>query len=42
MYWDIQAKKNSVELDKMSQNVASDQDLHCVPFIQVYYRHINR
>ena len=35
-YWDIQAFANSFYLDQMLQNVASDQSLNCLPFIQQY------
>ena len=36
MYWDRQARANSVDPDQMPQNVASDQSLHCLPLIQQF------
>ena len=38
--WDRQALANSVDPDQMPQNAASDQGLHCLPYIQQYYSHI--
>ena len=35
-YWDIQTCANSFYPDQMLQKVASDQGLHCLPFIQQY------
>ena len=37
-YWDRQAFANSVDPD----HVASDKNLHCLPHIQQYFRHIKR
>ena len=34
-YWDRQAWANSVNPDQMLQNRASDQDLYCLPLIQL-------
>ena len=39
--WDILAFANSVDPDKMPQNMASDQGLHCLTYIQQYFRHSN-
>ena len=36
------SSEQTVDPDQMPQNVASDQDLHCLPLIQHYFRHINR
>ena len=33
-YWDRQAFANRVDPDQMLHNVASDQDLHCLSYIQ--------
>ena len=33
---------NSVDPDQMPQNVASDQGLHFLPYIQQYFRNIKR
>ena len=33
---------NSVDPDQMLWNTASDQGLHCLPYIQQYFRQINR
>ena len=41
-YWDKQAFVNSVDPDLTLQNVASDQGLHCLPYIQQYFSHIKR
>ena len=35
-YWKIQTSANSKDPDQMPQNVASDQGLHCLPFIQQF------
>ena len=40
-YFDRQAWETSVDPDQMPQNVASDQDLHCLPLNQQFFRHIN-
>ena len=40
-YWNRQACANSVDPDQMPHNVASDQCLHCLPYIQQYFRHIS-
>ena len=34
IYWNRQAWANRVDPDKMLQNVASDQGLHCLSLIQ--------
>ena len=34
--YERQAWANSVDPDQMPQNVASDQGLHCLPFIQQF------
>ena len=39
-YWDRYAFANSVDPDQMSQNAASDLGLHCVSYIEQYFRHI--
>ena len=36
-YWDRQAFANSVDPDQLPQNVASDQGLHCLPYIKQYF-----
>ena len=36
MYFDRQAWANSVDPDQMPQNVASDQGLYCLPFIEQF------
>ena len=41
-YWDRQAFANSVDPDKTMQSAASEQGLHCLPYIQQYFKHINR
>ena len=41
-YSDRQAWANSVDPDQMPQNVASDQDLHCLPLSHYYFKYINR
>ena len=41
-YWNRYAFANSIDPDQMPQNVASDQGLHCLPYIQLYFRHIKR
>ena len=41
-YRDRKAFVDSVDLDQMPQNTASDQILHCLPYIQQYFRHISR
>ena len=43
-YWDRQAFANSLDPDMMLKNEASDQDqdLHCLPNIQQYFRHMKR
>ena len=33
---------NSVDPAQMPQNVASDQGLHCLLYVQQYFRHIKR
>ena len=35
-YLDRQTLANSVDSDQMTQNVASDQGLHCLPLIQQF------
>ena len=35
-YWDRQAFANSVNLDHMPHSVASDQGLHCLPYIGIH------
>ena len=37
-YWDKSALANSVDPDQMPQNVASDLGLHCLPYIQQYFK----
>ena len=37
-YWDRLAFANSIDPDQMPQNVASDQGLHCLLYIQQYIR----
>ena len=39
-YWDRWAFANSIDPDWNS--AASDQDLHCLTYIQQYFRHIKR
>ena len=34
--------ENSADPDQMPHYAASDQDLHCLPLIQHYFRHINK
>ena len=41
-YWDRQASANSVDPGQTLQNMASDQDLHYFPFVQHYFKYINR
>ena len=41
-YWARQAFANSVDPDQTPQNAASDQGLHCLPYIQQYVTHIKR
>ena len=41
-YWDRQAFANSVDPDEMLQNAASHLGLYCLPYIQQYFRHIDR
>ena len=41
-YWNLQAFANSVDPDQMPQNAASDLGLHCLPYVQQYFRHIKR
>ena len=41
-YWDRQAFANSLDPDTTLQIMASDQGLHCLPYIQQYLRHISR
>ena len=41
-YWDRQAFTNSVDPDQMPQDAASDQDLHCLSYIQQFLRHLKR
>ena len=41
-YLDRYAYTNSVDPDQMPQNAASDQGLPCLPYIQLYFRHIKR
>ena len=41
-YWDRQAFANSVDPDQTPQYAASDQGLHCLPYIQQYFKHIKR
>ena len=41
-YWGMQAFTNSVDPDQMPNNVLSDQGLHCLLYIQQYFRHIKR
>ena len=36
------AFENNVHKDQMLQNAAFDQGLHCLPYIQQYFPHINR
>ena len=38
-YLDKQAWTNSVDPDQRLQNAASDQGLHCLPFIKEYFRY---
>ena len=38
MYWDRQARANSVDSDNMPNSVASDQDLHCLLLIQQFLK----
>ena len=33
--------EQTVDPDQMPQNTASDQDLHCLPYIQQYFRYIS-
>ena len=40
-YKDRQAFANSVAPDQMLQNIISDQGLHCLSYIQQYFRHLN-
>ena len=39
-YWDRQAFENSVDSDQNLKNGASGRDLHCLPYLQQYFRHI--
>ena len=41
-YWDRRAFANSVDPDQMPQNAASDQGLHCLPYMQRYSRHTKK
>ena len=41
-YWERNTFANSVDPDQMPQNAASDQGLHCLSYIQQYFRYINR
>ena len=41
-YLERQAFANSVDLDQMPQKMVSDQGLHYLPYMQQYFRHINR
>ena len=41
-YWDRYAFAKSEDPDQTPQNAASDKGLHCLPYIQQYFRHINR
>ena len=36
-FWDRQGCANSLERDKVPQNAASDQDLHCLPPTQHFF-----
>ena len=42
IYLDRKAFANSVDPDQMLQNVASHQGLHCLPYIQQYFKCIKR
>ena len=39
-YLNRQAWANSVDLDQMQHKTASDQNLHYLPLIQQYFKHI--
>ena len=41
-YWDREVLANSVNQDQTLLNVAFDQGLHYLPYIQQYFRFINR